>query len=101
MVGVSLEDFISKRLIEVSLGELTKVAIPPPAQALVRQLEDLTGRIQARSLRKHHSLMGFQACDDLVHSWEEFIQWCFTTIFVSPIIAKFVVFACPRSRVYF
>ena len=67
MVGVIENCMSIKRSVEVSVGELTEVAIPPSAQALVRQLEDLTGRIQARSPRKHHFLMGFQACDDLVH----------------------------------
>ena len=86
MVGVVY--YIVKRSVEVSLSELTEVAVPPSAQALVRQLEDLTGRIKARSLRKHHSLMGFQAFDDLVHGGVLII-----VIFVPPILAKFVSFA--------
>ena len=66
MVGV-VENKSSKRSVKVSLSELTEVAVPPSAQAFVRQLEDLTGRIQARTLRKHHFLMGFQTYYDLVH----------------------------------
>ena len=87
MVGV-LENCKTKRSVEVSFGELTEVAVPPSAQAFVRQLEDLTGRIQARSLRKHHSLMGFQACDYLVHGGLLRIVY-----FLEPIPAKFVPYA--------
>ena len=76
-----------KRSVEFSLSELTEVAVPPSAQALVRQLEDLTGRIQARSLSKHHFLMGFQTCDDLVHGG------VLIAVFLEPIFAKFVVYA--------
>ena len=87
MVGVIENCMSIKRSVEVSVGELTEVAIPPSAQALVRQLEDLTGRIQTRSLRKHHFLMGFQACDYLVHGGFLFV------VFPPPIHAKFVEFA--------
>ena len=69
------------------MSELTEVAVPPSAQALVRQLEDLTGRIQARSLSKHHFLMGFQTCDDLVDGGVLIV------VFLGPINAKFVEYA--------
>ena len=45
-----VENFFFERSVEVSFGELTEVAVPPSAQALMRQLEDLTGRFQARIL---------------------------------------------------
>ena len=87
MVGVPENSISSKRSVEISLSQLTEVAVPPSAQALVRQLEDLTGRIQARSLSKHHFLMGFQTCDDLVDGGE------LPIVLPGPILAKFVVFA--------
>ena len=93
MVGVVENSFIVKRSVKVSLSELTEVAVPPSAQALVRQLEDLTGRIQARSLREHHFLMSFQACDDFVDGGLLVDGGVLTIVFLPPIRAKFVVFA--------
>ena len=84
-----IENIKSERSVEVSFGELTEVAVPPSAQALMRQLEDLTGRFQARSLLQHHFLMGFEACDDLVHGGV--ISLVYFIVFIGPIITKFIV----------
>ena len=78
------ENISSERSVEVSFGELTEVAVPPSAQALMRQLEYRTGRFQARILLQHHFLMGFEACDDLVHGGP-------LSVFRAPIITKFIV----------